>query len=236
MLDLLFIYRFIFHVRKAVSQSEQSRTQVGAWTTMADDKVSIIMQVILGARNFTCSCMEDPLRSWETQSLSKVCSTNPPLHPRSRSEGSPTIWWTTISWSSIVLGKRTGISDYTSRHPMPLSEWSKFELRTTTEVRRYVNYVVTCSTPKAVARNQVKDATDEDPALQALKKCINQGWIDTNDARAQQYRQVFHELTIVEGIVLRGDRIVVPAKLSVDFCGPMASGDIALIFYPQYAR
>ena len=109
-------------------------------------------------------------------------------------------------------------------------------MRTTTEVRRYVNYVVTCSTPKAVARNQVKDATDEDPALQALKKCINQGWIDTNDARAQQYRQVFHELTIVEGIVSRGDRIVVPAKLSVDFCGPMASGDIALIFYPQYAR
>ena len=108
-------------------------------------------------------------------------------------------------------------------------------MRTTTEVRRYVNYVVTCSTPKAVTRNQVKDATDEDPALQALKKCINQGWIDTNDARAQQYRQVFHELTIVEGIVLRGDRIVVPAKLSVDFCGPMASGDIALIFYSQYA-
>ena len=35
---------------------------------------------------------------------------------------------------------------------------------------------------------------------------------------------------------MRGDRIVVPAKLSVDFCGPMASGDIALIFYPQYAR
>ena len=27
-----------------------------------------------------------------------------------------------ISWSSIVLGKRTGISDYTSRHPMPLCE------------------------------------------------------------------------------------------------------------------
>ena len=35
---------------------------------------------------------------------------------------------------------------------------------------------------------------------------------------------------------MRGDRIVVPAKLSVDFCGPMASGEIALIFYPQYAR
>ena len=105
---------------------------------------------------------------------------------------------------------KENISDYTSRHPMPLHEFSKFEFRTTKEVRHYVNYVVTCSTHKAVTRDQVKDATEEDPALQALKKYINQGWIDTNDTKL---RQVFHELTIVDGIVLRGDRIVVPAKL-----------------------
>ena len=29
----------------------------------------------------------------------------------------------------------------------------------------------------------------------------------------QPYRQVFHELSIADGIVLRGDRIVVPEKL-----------------------
>ena len=108
---------------------------------------------------------------------------------------------------------KENISDYTSRHPMPLHECSKSELRTTKEVRHYVNYVVTCSTPKAVTRDQVKDATEEDPALQALKKYINQGWIDTNDTRTHEFRQVFHELTIVDGIVLRGDAIVVPAKL-----------------------
>ena len=204
------------------------------------------------------------------------------------------------------LPGKENISDYTSRHPMPISECSKFELRTTKAVRHYVNYVVTCSTPKAVTRDQVKGATDEDPALQALKRCINQGWIDTNDAKTQPYRQIFHELSIAEGIVLRGDRIVVPEKLrhrmveiaheghqgqvrtkqllrahvwfpgmdsqcdkfvstciacqantpqthreplkmtdlpegpwdkaSVDFCGPMASGDLALVFYCQYAR
>ena len=108
---------------------------------------------------------------------------------------------------------KENISDYTSRHPMPLHECSKFELRTTKEVRHYVNCVVTCSTPKAVTRDQVKDATEEDPALHALRKYINQGWIDTNDTRTHEFRQVFHELIIVDGIVLRGDQIVVPAKL-----------------------
>ena len=108
----------------------------------------------------------------------------------------------------LVVEYRPGeenISDYTSQHPMPISECSKFELRMTKVVQQYVNYVVTCSTPKAVTRDQVKGATDEDPVLQALRRCINQGWIDTNDAKTQPYRQVFHELSIPDGIVLRVD-------------------------------
>ena len=62
----------------------------------------------------------------------------------------------------LVVEYRPGkenTSDYTSRHPMPISECSKFELRTTKAIRHYVNYVVTCSTPKAVTRDQVKGAT-----------------------------------------------------------------------------
>ena len=62
---------------------------------------------------------------------------------------------------------------------MPLHECYKFELRTTKEVGYYVNYVVMCSTPKAVTRDQVKDATEEDQALQAINKYINQSWTDT---------------------------------------------------------
>ena len=186
---------------------------------------------------------------------------------------------------------------------MPISECSKLKLRMTKAVQHYVNYVVTCSTPKAVTRDQVKGATDVDPALQALKRCINQGWID---AKTQKYIQVFHELSIADGIFLREDWIVVPEKLrhlmveiaheghqgqvrrkqllgahvwfpgmdlqcdkfvsmciacqantpqthheplkmtdlpeglrdkiSVDFRGPMAGGDLAVVFCCQYAR
>ena len=96
---------------------------------------------------------------------------------------------------------------------MSLLECYEFEMRRTKEVRHHVNYVVTCNAPRAVTRDQVKEATDEDPALQEFKECINQGWIDTKVSSIQGYRHVFHELTIVDGMVLRGDRIVVPAKL-----------------------
>ena len=51
---------------------------------------------------------------------------------------------------------KENISDYTSRNPVPLQTCTKFELRTTKEVKRYVSYVVTCNTPNAVTKEQVQ--------------------------------------------------------------------------------
>ena len=81
---------------------------------------------------------------------------------------------------------KENISDYTSRHPMPLQTCTKLELRTTKEVKRYVNYVV---------------ATDDDPTLQALKGCVHQGWIDAKAENLQAYKHVFGELAVADGIV-----------------------------------
>ncbi|KAK2562646.1 hypothetical protein P5673_014337 [Acropora cervicornis] len=65
---------------------------------------------------------------------------------------------------------------------------------------------------KPTHTSSIQGATDVDPALKAPKRCINQGWIDTNDANTQLFRQVLHELSIADGIVLRGDQMVVPEK------------------------
>ena len=89
---------------------------------------------------------------------------------------------------------------------------TKFELRTTKEVKHYVNYVVTCNTPNTVTKEQVQKATDGDPTLLALRVCIHQGWIDVKAENLQAYKHVFSELAVVDGIVLR-DRIVVPETL-----------------------
>ena len=89
---------------------------------------------------------------------------------------------------------------------------TKFELRTTKEVKHYVNYVVTCNTPNTVTKEQVQKATDGDPTLLALRVCIHQGWIDAKAENLQAYKHVFSELAVVDGIVLR-DRIVVPETL-----------------------
>ena len=177
---------------------------------------------------------------------------------------------------------KENISDYTSRYPMSPLECCKFEMRTTKEMRHYVNYVVMCNRPKAVTRDQVKEATDEDPAPHELKKCVNQGWIDTisNFVVPAKLRQRMLEITheghqgLVRTKQLLRAHVWFPGmdsqcdmfvsaciacqsntpqtyreqlkmtelpegpwdKVSVDFCGPMANGDLALVFYCQYFR
>ena len=80
-------------------------------------------------------------------------------------------------------------------------------------MKRYVNYVVTCNKPNAVTKEQVQKATDEDPTLLALKGCIHQGWIGAKAENLQAYKHVFSELAVVDGIVVKEDRIVVPETL-----------------------
>ena len=209
----------------------------------------------------------------------------------------------------FVVEYRSGeenISDYSSRHPMPHQTCTKPELKTTKEVKPYVNHIVKNNTPKAVTKEQVQKATDEDPTLLALKGCIHQGRIDAKAENLQAYEHVFSELAVVDGIVVRGDRIVVPeilrqrmvdiaheghqgqvrtkqllrahvwfpgrdslcdkfvstciycqsntpdvhreplkmtelpegpwGKINVNFCGPLANGDLSLVFHCQYSR
>ena len=112
----------------------------------------------------------------------------------------------------FVVEYRSGkenVSDHTSRHPMPLKTCTRLELKNTKEVKRYVNYVVTCNAPNAVTKEQVQKATDEYPTLLALKGCIHQGWINTKAEILQAYKPVFSELVVVNGKVVRGARIFV---------------------------
>ena len=70
---------------------------------------------------------------------------------------------------------------------MSLQTCTKLQLKTTKEVKRYVNYVVTCNKPYAVTKEKVQKATDEDPKVLALRGCIHQGWIDAKAVNLKAY-------------------------------------------------
>ena len=50
---------------------------------------------------------------------------------------------------------KTNISDYTSRHPLPLEQSGKRELGTTKTVRHFVNFEIENDIPKAISKEEI---------------------------------------------------------------------------------
>ena len=103
---------------------------------------------------------------------------------------------------------KTNIYDYTSRHPLPRENCTKRKLGTTNNVKQYVNFVVTSDIPRAISKDELVKATENDEELQKLITFIREKKIDHKDPGMKAYSSLFDELTVAEGLVLHGERIV----------------------------
>ena len=101
-------------------------------------------------------------------------------------------------------------ADYMSRHPD--SENSKPNDHTS-RIDAYVNFVVLNSVPPAMTLKEVQDATSTDEVLKKLSEVIlSQSWHNI-DKDILRYKNVKDELSISNGVILRGGRLVIPGKL-----------------------
>ena len=67
--------------------------------------------------------------------------------------------------------------------------------------------------PHAITLQEVKDATAADDTLQSLAGVIaTQKWHEAG-RDVSQYQQIKQELSVSNGVILRGTRIIVPEKL-----------------------
>jgi hypothetical protein len=99
---------------------------------------------------------------------------------------------------------KDNISDYTSRHPLPRDECSKQEQSASKEIKQYVNYMLPNNIPQAIGKEELKKNVEGDPTLQRLSKCIEKGRMG-NSADIIAYGQFFSELTLVDGLIMRGE-------------------------------
>ena len=101
-------------------------------------------------------------------------------------------------------------ADYMSRHPDPKQSQASHHL---SRVDAYVNFVTNNAIPPAVTLQEVKDATAADETLQRLARVIaTQKWYEAG-IDVSQYQQIKQELSVSNGVILRGTRIIVPEKL-----------------------
>ena len=102
--------------------------------------------------------------------------------------------------------------DYQSRHPLPQDTFSDRqldEMLIDRDDELCISKIVTDDLPDAVTLPTIQAATAQDPVLQKLLQCIKKGYIGS-DLALKPYRPLFQELSHSNGVILRGDRLVIP--------------------------
>ncbi|CAB3984968.1 Hypothetical predicted protein [Paramuricea clavata] len=112
---------------------------------------------------------------------------------------------------------RPGISnpaDYSSRHPMGDPESQKYE----DEAEEHIAFVAKNAVPKAVTLSEIESVVANDPTLQVVMSAVMSGcWHkappNVSLSELSRYEKVKEQLTCTESLLLKADRIIVPASL-----------------------
>ena len=119
----------------------------------------------------------------------------------------------------VIRGKYNP-ADYISRHPLPYKNCSKEEKQNARDVENHV-YYLTKLLPDAITTTRIRETMVEDPVLLKVRSLL------TNDRDpslfdkklrefVKPYLNVWDELSVGNGLVLRGERLVLPKTLYDD--------------------
>ena len=120
-----------------------------------------------------------------------------------------------------VSGKELNTADTLSR--ASVSEGDSREEIFRHEVKAYVNAIVR-NLPATEERLQlIRDEQNKDPVCRKLREYCEKGKIDWNGT-VKQYFQVRNELMIVENLLMRANRVVIPPSLQADILERLHTG------------
>ena len=97
------------------------------------------------------------------------------------------------------------LADFISRHP------NASEVQGQNVAEEYANYVCINAIPKAMTIQEVEVETQKDPTMQAVVEPIGTG--NWSAPEVQEYTKIKQELAVHKGIILRGNRLVIPPTL-----------------------
>ena len=140
-----------------------------------------------------------------------------------------------FSFKVVYRTGKLNPADYTSRHPLPLSQCSREELKVSAELEAHVNWVVTNDVPPSLKLKEIRTATHCDPVLHDLCYAVKNKQA-LNEIKFKQYKNVAEELSVVKGVLLRGDKIVIPTSLQNKVVKIAHEGHQGLVKTKQFLR
>ena len=116
------------------------------------------------------------------------------------------------SSTELVKGKHNP-ADYLSRHPLPYNLCSKAERASFCDIQNHL-FLVANKLPKAITVPRVRDAAKDDAVITEVMSLLRAGVRRCPEKHhLAPYKPIWQELSIGLGILLRGERVVLPQAL-----------------------
>ena len=102
--------------------------------------------------------------------------------------------------------------DHLSRHTIPITKTNKKDSKAR---RNIVQRIVNDTLPKSILLTEIQEATRDDPQMTKLVSYIQQEKLREcqKGPLTSSFAKIFSELSYVEGIIMRGNWIVIPENL-----------------------
>ena len=117
-----------------------------------------------------------------------------------------------LSFTDKYLPGKKNPADYSSRHPHSiehLTQDQREEAGVDDGEEVHIMRILVSDLPEALTLDHIKEAASLDPIYQKLVTAIRQGKKE-QDQELRPYHNVWGELSLVDGLVCRGERIVIP--------------------------
>lgn len=96
------------------------------------------------------------------------------------------------------------------------------------ETASYVNFIVEGNLP--VTLHELRQETDRDPVLSKVKDCVTHGWPrKVADSNLRPYHNCRFQLSIENGVLMRGHKVVIPQSLREIICNELHSSHFGII-------
>ena len=132
---------------------------------------------------------------------------NPLSKPPARIER----WMLRLQQYNFSVVYKAGIenpADYLSRHPVKIASKEQSDI-----AEEYINFLTHAAVPDTLTLDEIKEATQQDRTLKALRAALKTGCWNTDALKP--YKQIKDEITIdhANHVLLRGKRIILPSSL-----------------------
>ena len=96
------------------------------------------------------------------------------------------------------------------------------------EMDFYVNSVISSLPISEKKMDQFRSETEKDSTMKKVKEYVTNGWSEDDDMLIAPYRNIRDELSCINGVLLKGNRIIVPPSMRKEVMSAIHSGHLGI--------